>query len=108
MAASQGNFQLNVFMPVCIYNYLQSLELLADGMQSFDRYCASGIKAKKEKMEENVSRSLMNATALSPHIGYDKTAQVVKKAHGENVTLKEACVELGFLCAEEYDTIMQG
>lgn len=105
MAASQGNFQLNVFMPVCIYNYLQSVELLADGIDSFRRHCASGIKANPEKMRENLYRSLMTATALNPYIGYDNVAKVVKKAHQENLTLRESCVELGFLSEEEFDKL---
>ncbi|MDO4764831.1 MAG: class II fumarate hydratase [Eubacteriales bacterium] len=106
MAASQGNFQLNVFMPVCIYNYLQSLNLLADGIKSFERYCVSGIVADREKMRENVNRSLMNATALNPYIGYDKVAELVKKAYAENKTLREACIELNFLSGEEFDQAM--
>lgn len=103
MAASQGNFQLNVFMPVCIYNYLQSVRLLTDGINSFGRYCAGGIRANRRKMQENMERSLMNAAVLNPHIGYDKAAQVVKKAHAEDITLKAACIKLGYLNEEEYD-----
>ncbi len=105
MAASQGNFQLNVFMPVIIYNYLQSVRLLTDAIRSFDRNCVSGIKANSQKMKENLSLSLMTATVLNPHIGYDKAAQAVKKAHRENLTLKQACIELGFLSAEEFDRL---
>ena len=105
MAAAQGNFQLNVFMPVCIYNYLQSVRLLSDGIRSFDRNCATGITANRSKMEENLNRSLMTAAALNPYIGYDKAAQAVKKAYQENLSLKQACMELGFLAAEEFDRI---
>lgn len=102
MAASQGNFELNVFMPVCIYNYLQSVRLLADGIHSFTVNCVDGIKANREKMHENLHRSLMTATALNLHIGYDKVAVVVKKAHAENLSLKEACLQLGYLTEEQF------
>lgn len=105
MAASQGNFQLNVFMPVCIYNFLQSVRLLTDGLRSFREHCIKGIKANAEVMHKNLHRSLMTATALNPHIGYDKVANVVKKAHQENLTLKEACLQLGYLNAEEFDRL---
>ena len=105
LAAAQGNFQLNVFMPVCIYNYLQSVRLLGDGIRSFDRNCVAGIKANRRKMEDNLNRSLMTAAALNPYIGYDKAAQAVKKAYRENLSLKQACAELGFLTAEEFDRI---
>ena len=105
LAAAQGNFQLNVFMPVCIYNYLQSVRLLGDGIRSFDRNCAAGIKANRRKMEDNLNRSLMTAAALNPYIGYDKAAQAVKKAYRGNLSLKQACAELGFLTAEEFDRI---
>lgn len=105
LAASQGNFQLNVFMPVCIYNLLQSARLLSDGIISFNGNCASGITANKEKMRENLDRSLMNVTALNPHIGYDNAAKTAKKAFVENKSIKEACVELGFLTQEEFDAV---
>lgn len=105
MAASQGNFELNVFMPVCIYNFLQSVRLLADGIASFDKNCAVGIKANKEKMEHNLHNSLMLVTALNPYIGYDNAAKTAKKAHKENISLKEACVELGFLTSEKFDEV---
>ena len=103
MSASQGNFELNVFMPVCIYNYLQSVRLLADAMVSFEKNCVSGIKANREKMHANLHNSLMLATALTPYIGYENAARVVHLAHGEGKTLREACTELGYLTAEEFD-----
>ncbi len=97
VAAASGNFELNVFMPVCIYNYLQSIRLLADVCLSFEKNCVCGIKPIKEKMQDNLNRSLMLVTALTPHIGYENAARVVHKAHGENLSLKEACVSLGYL-----------
>ena len=103
MAASQGNFELNVFMPVCIYNYLQSVRLLADAILSFEKNCARGIRANAEKMTENLHRSLMTVTALTPHIGYENAARAVHLAHESNVTLREACLSLGFLSAEDFD-----
>ncbi len=103
MSASQGNFELNVFMPVCIYNYLQSVGLLADAMESFNKNCVSGIKANRDKMRSNLHNSLMLVTALTPHIGYENAARVVHKAHGEGLSLREACVSLGYLTAEKFD-----
>ena len=105
MAASQGNFELNVFMPVCIYNYLQSARLLAESIVSFDRNCASGIVADRKKMKDNLNNSLMLVTALNPYIGYENAAIVAKKAFVENISLKEACVALGFLSAERFDEV---
>ena len=105
MAASQGNFELNVFMPVCIYNYLQSARLLAESIVSFDRNCASGIVADRKKMKDNLNNSLMLVTALNPYIGYENAAIVAKKAFIENISLKEACVALGFLSAERFDEV---
>lgn len=105
MAASQGNFELNVFMPVIIYNFLQSVKLLAEGMASFNKNCASGIKANKEKMSANLHNSLMLVTALNPYIGYDNAAKTAKLAYKENISLKEACVKLGFLTAEKFDEV---
>ena len=102
MAASQGNFELNVFMPVCIYNFLQSVRLLADGIKSFNDNCVVGIRANREKMAHNLHNSLMLVTALNPYIGYDNAA---KKAYKDNISLKEACVELGFLTAEKFDEV---
>ncbi len=104
-AASQGNFQLNVFMPVIIYNYLQSVVLLADGIESFRKNCVSGIRANKEKMHNNLYNSLMLVTALNPYIGYENAAKTAKKAYKENISLKEACVSLGFLTAEKFDEV---
>ena len=106
-AASQGNFELNVFMPVIIYNFLQSARLLADGIRSFNDNCACGIKANKEKMKHNLYNSLMLVTALNPYIGYENAAKTAKLAHKENISLKEACVSLGFLSAEEFDKVFK-
>ncbi|MBQ8898496.1 MAG: class II fumarate hydratase [Clostridia bacterium] len=105
MAASQGNFELNVFMPVCIYNFLQSARLLAEAIVSFNKNCAVGIKANREKMHANLHNSLMLVTALNPYIGYENAAKTVKKAFKDNISLKEACVELGFLTAERFDEV---
>ena len=105
MAASQGNFELNVFMPVCIYNFLQSVRLLAEAMVSFNNNCAVGIKANKQKMHDNLHNSLMLVTALNPYIGYENAAKTAKKAYKENISLKEACVALGFLTAEKFDEV---
>lgn len=105
-AASQGNFELNVFMPVIMYNFLQSVRLLSDVINSFNKNCVVGIRANCEKMRENLNNSLMLVTALNPHIGYENAAKVAKKAHSEGITLKEACVKLGFLSGEEYDRIV--
>lgn len=105
MAASQGNFELNVFMPVCMYNFIQSGRLLADAMKSFNANCVSGIRPNKEKMQKNLNDSLMLVTALSPHIGYENAAKTAKKAFAENLTLKQACIELGFLTEEKFDEV---
>ncbi len=105
MAASQGNFELNVFMPVCIYNFLQSVRLLADSILSFNNNCAVGIKANREKMAHNLHNSLMLVTALNPYIGYENAAKTAKKAYKDNISLKEACVELGFLTPERFDEV---
>jgi len=105
IAASQGNFQLNVFMPVLIYNFLQSARLLGDAMVSFHDHCLVGLKPNREKMEENLHRSLMLVTALNPHIGYENAAKTAKKAYKENISLKEACVKLGFLTEAEFDRV---
>ena len=105
MAASQGNFELNVFMPVCIYNFLQSARLLAECMVSFNNNCAVGITANREKMHHNLHNSLMLVTALNPYIGYENAAKTAKKAYKDNISLKEACVELGFLTAEKFDEV---
>ena len=105
LCASQGNFELNVFMPVIAYNFLQSARLLSDALRSFRVNCVCGIKADKEKMHENLHRSLMLVTALNPYIGYENAAKTAKKAFQENISLKEACVALGFLSAERFDEV---
>ena len=107
IAASQGNFELNVFMPVCIYNFLQSVRLLTDALVSFNNNCVSGIRPNREKMDENLRRSLMLVTCLNPHIGYENAAKTAKKAYKENISLKEACVSLGFLTEEEFDQVFK-
>ena len=105
LSASQGNFELNVFMPVCIYNFLQSARLLTDCIRSFNDHCAVGITANREKCRHNLHNSLMLVTALNPYIGYDNAAKTAKKAHAEHISLKEACVSLGFLTAERFDEV---
>lgn len=105
MAASQGNFELNVFMPVIAYNFLQSVRLLAEVMVSFNKNCAVGITANKEKMHFNLYNSLMLVTALNPYIGYENAAKTSHKAYEENISLKDACVQLGFLTAEKFDDV---
>ena len=107
MAASQGNFELNVFMPVCIYNFLQSARLLGDVMRSFELRCARGIKPNREKIQAYLDESLMLVTALNPHIGYENAAKVAKTAFAEGITLREAAVRLGFLTAETFDQIVR-
>ena len=104
-AASQGNFELNVFMPVCIYNFLQSVRLLTDAIASFEKNCVVGIVADRTKMRENLERSLMLVTALNPYIGYENAAATAKLAYSRNISLKEACVSLGFLSAERFDEV---
>ena len=105
IAASQGNFELNVFMPVMAYNFLQSARLLAESILSFNDRCAVGIRANREKMHDNLYNSLMLVTALNPHIGYENAAKTAKKAYKENISLREACVQLGFLSEEEFDRV---
>lgn len=107
MAASQGNFELNVFMPVCIYNFLQSARLLGDVMRSFELRCARGIEPNREKIQAYLDESLMLVTALNPHIGYENAAKVAKTAFAEGITLREAAVRLGFLTAEAFDRIVR-
>ena len=106
-AASQGNFELNVFMPVLIYNFMQSVRLISEAILSFNNNCAVGIKANREKMHSNLHNSLMLVTALNPYIGYENAAKTAKKAYAENISLKEACVSLGFLSAEEFDKVFK-
>ena len=105
LAASQGNFELNVFMPVIAYNFLQSARLLSQAILSFNKNCVVGIKANKEKMRQNLHNSLMLVTALNPYIGYENAAKTVKKAFKEDISLKQACVELGFLSEEKFDEV---
>lgn len=106
-AASQGNFELNVFMPVIAYNFIQSARLLAESMMSFNKNCAVGIRANKEKMHHNLHNSLMLVTALNPYIGYENAAKTAHKAFDENISLKEACVGLGFLTSEKFDEVFK-
>jgi len=102
IGGASGNFELNVFKPLVIHNFLQSVRLLADGMASFDRHCAAGIEPNRERIAELVDRSLMLVTALNPHIGYDKAAQIAKKAHKENLSLKDAALALGFVTEAQF------
>lgn len=106
-AGSQGNFELNVFKPVMIYNFLQSTRLLADTCRMFNVHCAVGIEPNREKLEEYVSKSLMLVTALNPHIGYDKAAKIAKNAHQKGITLKESALELEILTSEEFDKFVR-
>lgn len=106
LAASQGNFQLNVYMPVLIYNFLESVNLMATAMVSFNDNCAIGIRANIEKIDQNMKKSLMLVTALNPHIGYENAAKVAKLAHKENINLREAVVKLGFMTEQEFDKIV--
>ena len=105
-AASQGNFELNVFKPVIIYNFLQSLDLLADAMHSFNIHCAVGIEPNREKIAHNLHNSLMLVTALNPHIGYENAAKVAKNAHKKNILPKRVCLELGLLSADGFSINM--
>lgn len=103
LGASQGNFELNVFKPVIIYNFLQSLDLLADSMRSFNEHCAVGIAPNKEKIEHNLHNSLMLVTALNPHIGYENAAKIAKNAHKKGISLKESALELNLVSESDYD-----
>lgn len=105
-AASQGNFQLNVFKPVIIYNFLQSIRLLSDGLESFTKNCIEGLDVNKEVIEKNLMNSLMLVTALNPHIGYEKAATIAKLAYQENITLKQAAKQSGILTEEEFDLLV--
>ena len=100
---ASGNFELNVYRPLIIHNVLQSIRLLADGMASFEAYCARGIEPNRERIAELVGRSLMLVTALNPHIGYDKAAAIAKKAHRDGTTLKAAALELGYVTEQQFD-----
>jgi len=106
-AASQGNFQLNVFQPVTAYNFLLSVKLLSEAMDSFRVHCIEGIEANEEKMQQNLNNSLMLVTCLTPHIGYDKAAECAKKAHKEGTSLKAAVLSLGYLSEEEFDSFVK-
>ncbi len=103
MGASQGNFQLNVFMPLCAYNHLQSIRLLSDAMRSFTTHCLAGLRPNEEKMAENLDRSLMTVTALTPLVGYEAGAAIAKQAYAENSSLREAAVALGYFTEESFD-----
>ena len=105
IAASQGNFELNVFLPVLAYNFLQSVRLLSESIQSFTQNCVAGIKAGRERMRQNLNSSLMLVTALNPYSGYENAAKTAKLAFQENISLKEACVRLGFLTEERFDEV---
>ncbi|MEC2237907.1 MULTISPECIES: class II fumarate hydratase [Bacillus amyloliquefaciens group] len=106
-AASQGNFELNVFKPVIIYNFLQTVQLLSDGMNSFHDKCAVGIEPNQETIQENLSNSLMLVTALNPHIGYENAAKIAKLAHKEGLTLKEAALQLNLLTEEQFNEMVR-
>jgi fumarate hydratase class II len=103
VGAASGNFELNVFQPLVAHNLLQSLRLLADGMASFERHCAAGIEPDRARIAELLERSLMLVTALAPHIGYERAAEIAKKAHREGSTLREAALALGHVSAEQFD-----
>ena len=103
IGGASGNFELNVFRPMVIDNFLQSIRLLADGMRSFNEHCAIGIEPNRERIEKLLHESLMLVTALNTHIGYDKAAEIAKKAHKEGLTLKESALKLNYLTAEQFD-----
>ena len=107
VAGSQGNFELNVFKPVIIRNFLHSTRILTDACVTFREFCVAGIQPNRERIAELVDRSLMLVTALSPTIGYDKAAEIAKKAHREGTTLKDAAMALGFLTEQEYDELVR-
>ena len=103
IGGASGNFELNVFKPLIIHNFLQSTRLLADSVHSFTRYCVEGIEADTARIAELLDNSLMLVTSLAPHIGYDKAAEIAKKAHRDGTTLREAALALGFVNAEQFD-----
>jgi fumarate hydratase class II len=103
VGGASGNFELNVFRPMIAHNMLQSIRLLADGAQSFNDHCAVGIEPNRERIDQLLNKSLMLVTALNPHIGYDKAAQIAKKAHKEGTTLKEAALALGYVTGQQFD-----
>ena len=100
---SQGNFQLNVYKPLILHNVLESIQLLAEGARSFNDRCAIGIEPNEKRIAEHLDNSLMLVTALNPHIGYEKAAQISLKAYREEITLREAALKLGFLTAQQFD-----
>jgi fumarate hydratase class II len=102
-AGLSGHLQLNVFMPVLAYDVLQSCRLIADGCRSFREHCAEGIEPRRDRIAQNLERSLMLVTALNPHIGYDAAARIAKTAHATGKTLRETALELGLVTAEQYD-----
>ena len=103
IGGASGNFELNVYKPMIAHNFLQSARLLADGMRSFERHCVQGISPNRERIAELMERSLMLVTALAPHIGYDRAAQIAKLAQHDNLTLKQAAVQLGFVTEQQMD-----
>jgi fumarate hydratase, class II len=103
VGGASGNFELNVFKPLIAHNFLQSVRLLADAMASFDQHCARGIEPDRARIAELLNRSLMLVTALTPHIGYDRAAQIAKHAHTNGLSLREAALALGFVDAEQFD-----
>jgi fumarate hydratase class II len=103
IGGASGHFELNVYKPAIIHAFLQSARLLADGCRSFEEHCARGIEANEPRIKELLERSLMLVTALAPHIGYDRAAEIAKKAHREGVTLREAALSLGYVSAEDFD-----
>ena len=107
LAGSQGHFELNVYKPLIVYNVLQSINLLSDAMNSFNKNCFVGIKANRKRIQKNVNNSLMLVTALNQHIGYDKAAQIAKKAFKENISLKEAAINLKIISEKEFDKIIK-
>jgi fumarate hydratase class II len=107
LAGASGNFELNVYKPVLIYNLLQSIRLIADACDSFAGRCVAGIKPNESNIRKNLLNSLMLVTALNPHIGYDRAAEVAKKAYAENITLRQAAVALGFMSAGDFDKLVK-
>lgn len=104
IGGASGNFELNVYRPMVIHNFLQSVRLLADGMASFNEHCAVGIEPNRERISQLLNESLMLVTALNTHIGYDKAAEIAKKAHHEGLTLKASALALGYLTEAEFDS----
>ena len=107
VGGASGNFELNVFKPVMIHNLLQSIRLLADACESFDEHCAVGIEPRAESIKNHLANSLMLVTALNPHVGYDNAAKIAKKAYKEQLTLRQAAIDLGILTGERFDEIVR-